>query len=187
MFLTGSKAMATTAVASTDSQSPGDVRPTGVDGQRVSASGDLGDLGDGRVLSLVSEGGLGDGRGDGGALLAGDDQQRSAVRVGDVDLGIGERVEVGQHVLEERGSGRGHVVGVVEGVGLGLGQVVGPAVAEPSKVSATARPRLAGLRRMGAPARSEDAATDRMPRNGAASIATVTVAAPVPASFRPDE
>ena len=42
---------------------PGDVRPTGVDGQRVSASGDLGDLGDARVLSLVSEGGLGDGRG----------------------------------------------------------------------------------------------------------------------------
>src|SRR4051812_20116343 len=71
----------------------GDVPPAAVDRQGVAAVRDLHDLGDPGVALLLFERGVHDRPGDGVVGLAGDQQQRSALRVLGVDLYLGPGVE----------------------------------------------------------------------------------------------
>src|SRR5271166_7137667 len=59
----------------------GDVAPAVVDGQGVSSAGYLGELGHAGVVLLTLVFGVADGAGNGVVVLAGNDQQRSPVRV----------------------------------------------------------------------------------------------------------
>jgi hypothetical protein len=72
----------------------GHLAPAGVDDQRVPAVGKLDDLGDARVALLLLIGSFSDRRRDRVVCGTLDDQQRSAVGVLGVDLGLGPGVEV---------------------------------------------------------------------------------------------
>ena len=76
--------------------------PTGVDGERMGATGRRDVRGRGRTAALALVAGLGDRWGDGVVAFAHDDQQRSSVGVLGVDFGLGPWVEVGEGGLEER-------------------------------------------------------------------------------------
>jgi len=73
--------------------SVGDLAPAAVDGEGVAAVGNLSDLGDALVARLLLVRGVRDRPRDGVVLLAGDDQERSAVGVLAVDLRLGPRVQ----------------------------------------------------------------------------------------------
>src|ERR1043166_3820128 len=86
----------------------GDFAPAVVDGQRMAAALDLDDLGLALVLPLLLVGGVGDRPRHGVVLLARDDEQRPALGILRVDLGLGPRIEVGERRLEEWFAGRGY-------------------------------------------------------------------------------
>src|ERR1700761_2778324 len=108
----------------------GDFLPAAVDRERVPAAGNLSDLGDALVALVPLEGGVGYRPGNRVILLAGDQQQRSAVRVLRVDLRLGPRVEVGRRGLEERQAGRGNGEFLVQLLRLLFADRVGEGVAE---------------------------------------------------------
>src|SRR6478672_4361464 len=68
--------------------------PAAVDRQRVPPVRDLLDFGHGRVLPLLLVGGVRNRPGDGVVVLAIDDQQRAAVGVLRIDLGLADWVHV---------------------------------------------------------------------------------------------
>lgn len=72
----------------------GDFAPAVVDGQGVTAAGDLDDLGDAGVALLALVGRVGDGPRDRVVLLAVGDQQRPAAGVLGVDSRLSPRVEL---------------------------------------------------------------------------------------------
>ena len=59
----------------------GDLAPAVIDGQRVAAAGDPGDLGDGGVVPLALERRVSEEPGHGVVVLAGQDEQRPALHV----------------------------------------------------------------------------------------------------------
>jgi hypothetical protein len=61
-------------------------------------------------------------------LAAGDEEQRSAVVVLEVDGDCGVRVDVGQRALEENAAGSWDGVAVVDRTGLGFAQGVGEGI-----------------------------------------------------------
>src|SRR5207244_1536499 len=78
----------------------GDLSPAAIDGKRVPAVGHLDDLGHALIVLLEMERRVRDSPRDRVVLLAGDDQQRPALRVLAVDLRFRPRVEVGGRSLE---------------------------------------------------------------------------------------
>ena len=144
-------------------------------------SGDLDDLGHARVALLLLVRGVGDRPRHGVVLLAGDDQQRPAIGILGVHLGLGPRIEVGRGRLEERRAGRRHRVRLVELLGLVLAHGVGEREAEllvgerdgAVAVGGVAEDRRADL--------SAEIGSGSTPRNGAGSIATDAAERPRPA------
>jgi hypothetical protein len=96
----------------------GDLLPAAIDRQAVTSALDLEDLRDAGVVALFPEGGVGDRPRHDVILLAGEDQQRSALRIVRVDLDLRQRVEVGHRRLEQRLARPGDRVGVVQIAGL---------------------------------------------------------------------
>jgi hypothetical protein len=108
----------------------GDLAPTVIDREGVSASLDLDDLGHSLVALLVFVRRVGDRPRDGVVLLPGDDQQRSAVGVLRIDLRFTPGVEVRRCRLEDRFASAGNRVGLVELLCLLLADRVREAVTE---------------------------------------------------------
>src|SRR6266566_2277611 len=88
------------------------------------------DLSHARVLLLLLVGGMGDRPRDGVVVLAGDDQQRSALGILRVDLGFRPRVDIGGGCLEDRHAGARYRVFLVQFVRLTLVYGVGEGVTE---------------------------------------------------------
>src|SRR3954447_24838315 len=80
----------------------GHFAPTAVDRERVPPVGHLGDLGEALVALLLLVGRVGQGPRHGVVLLAGDDEQRPALRILRVHLRLRPRIEVGAGRLEQR-------------------------------------------------------------------------------------
>src|SRR5882672_11387676 len=78
-----------------------DLAPAAVDRERVTAIGDLDDFGHAAIALLALERRVRDRPWDRVVLLAGDDQQRPALRVLGVDLRLGPWIEVGGRGLKE--------------------------------------------------------------------------------------
>ena len=108
----------------------GDVAPAVVDGQRVPAPLELLELGDRRGVPVLLEGRPGDHVGHGVVLRSGDEQQRPAVGVLGVDLGLGVHVEVRGGRLEQRPGRRRDRPPFVQRVGLLLAHRVAETEAE---------------------------------------------------------
>jgi hypothetical protein len=108
----------------------GDLAPTVIDREGVSASLDLDDLGHSLVAVLVFVRRVSDRPGDGVVLLPGDDQQRSAVGVLRIDPRFTPGVQVRCCGLEDRFAGAGDCVGLVEFLRLVLAYRVREAVPE---------------------------------------------------------
>src|SRR5947208_14054853 len=83
------------------------------------------DLGHAWILLLLLVGGMGNRPRHGVVVLAGDDQQRSTLGVLRVDPGFRPRVEIGAGCLEERHTGAGHRVRLVQLVSFALVYGVG--------------------------------------------------------------
>jgi hypothetical protein len=107
-----------------------DLLPPVVDGQRVTAARDLGELRNTGVLLLARIRGAGEGGRDRVVLLAGHDQHRSPVGIARVDLVLGTRVEVRRGSLPERGAGGRDGERLEQAPGLVLVDGVGERVAE---------------------------------------------------------
>ncbi len=103
---------------------------TGVDDQRVPAVGKLDDLGHARVALLLLIGSFSYRHGDCVVRSTLDNQQRSAVGVFRVDLGLGPGVEVLGRRLENGLPSPGYREGLVQLLGLVLADDVGEPVAE---------------------------------------------------------
>src|SRR6266699_3920254 len=84
------------------------------------AIGYFADLSDGWILLLLLVGGMGNRPRHGVVVLAGDDQQRSTLGILRVDPGFRPRVEIGAGCLEERHTGAGHRVRLVQLVSFAL-------------------------------------------------------------------
>src|SRR5260370_6461339 len=81
------------------------------------------------ILLLLRISGMGNRPRDGMVVLAGDDQQWSTLGILRVDLGFRPRVEIGGGCLEDRHTGAGHRVRLVEFKRFAL--VYGVGVCEP--------------------------------------------------------
>src|SRR5258705_11399181 len=92
----------------------GNLAPAVVDRKGVASPGNFHDLGDAPVLLLLLERRVGDGPWHGVIHFAGNDEQRSAVRIRRVDLRLRPRVEVRGCRLKERGARRRHSEVAVE-------------------------------------------------------------------------
>src|SRR5438105_15915983 len=86
----------------------GDFPPTAVDREGMAAVWNLDDLGHAFVALLALERGVGDRPRHRVVLLAVDDQQRPALGVLGVDLGLGPRIEVRARRLKQRLAGGRH-------------------------------------------------------------------------------
>src|SRR5713101_1780223 len=161
----------------------GHLTPPVVDDQGMPAVGHLADFRDGGIFLLLLVGGIGDRYRGGVVFLARDDQQWSTLGVLRIDLGFRPRVEVGGGCLEERHARSGHRKRLVQLVGfvfvhrvgegeteLLVGQWDGPIVVQ--RVASTGDADF-----------SAESGRGSTPRNGAASMATVTAATPASATI----
>ena len=108
----------------------GHLAPAAVDGERVTAVGDLFDLGDSGVVPLALERCVCDRPRHRVVFLSIEDQQRPAIRVLGVQLCLGPRVQIGVGHLHQRHAWRRHVVGLVQPLGLLVVEGIRPAVLE---------------------------------------------------------
>src|SRR5260370_968232 len=111
----------------------GHFTPSVVNGQGMPAAGYFTNLGHAGILLLLLIGGMGDRPRHGVVVLAGDDQQRPTLGVLRVDLGFRPRVEVGGGRLEERHTGAGHRVRLVQLASFAL--VYGGGGGEPERLA----------------------------------------------------
>ena len=158
--------------------------PAAVDDQRVATAGDLGDLGRARVLGLLLVRRVGDRPRHGVVLLAGDDQQRTAVGVRGVHARLGPRVEVGGGGLEQRRARpRARRRSRRARSDSASATALPNAKRNCFSLSITARRGCAGWRAPATAAFSAETGSGSTPRNGAGSMATDAAASPSPASF----
>src|SRR6266702_6957791 len=94
------------------------------------ATGYFTDLSHAGILLLLLVGGMSDRPRYGVVVLAGDDQQWSTLGILRVDLGFGPRVEIGGGRLEDRHTGAGHRIFLVQLVCFALVDGVGEGVPE---------------------------------------------------------
>ncbi len=127
----------------------GDLPPPAVDGEGVSATAHLAELGDPRVPALPPERGERHRPRHRVVLLARDDEQRPAIRVRRVDARRRPGVEVRGGGLEQRRARGGDRVGLVEGPRLLLGQRRSPT--RSGTAGRSARPRARSSRGSRAP------------------------------------
>src|SRR5947199_10448473 len=98
----------------------GHITPSMVNCQGVPAAGYFTDLSHAGILLLFLIGGMGDRPRHGVVVLAGDDQQWSTFGIFGVDLSFRPWVEIGGGCLEDRHTGAGHRVRLVQGVRFAL-------------------------------------------------------------------
>ena len=103
----------------------GHFTPSVVNRQGMPAVGYFADLGHAGILLLLLVGGMGNRPRHGVVVLAGDDQQRSTLGILRVDLGFRPRIEIGGGRLEDRHTGAGHRVRLVQLVRFALVYGVG--------------------------------------------------------------
>src|SRR5947199_2038095 len=103
----------------------GHFTPSVVNGQGMPAAGYFTNLSHAGILLLFLIGGMGDRPWDGVVVLAGDDQQWSTLGILRVDLGFRPRVEISGGRLENRHTGAGHRVHLVQLVSFALVYGVG--------------------------------------------------------------
>jgi hypothetical protein len=111
-------------------------------------------------------------------LLALDDQQRGTVWIPEIDLGLGEGVEVCVGHLHQSHPGASHVVGVVQVPRLLVVEGVGPSVLELIEREGDRAAPLSGFRSTGPADFNADTGRGRTPRNGPGSMATEAAESP---------
>ncbi len=92
----------------------GHFTPAMINGKRVAPIQNLLDLGYGGILLLLLERGIGNRPRYRVVFLAGNDEQRPTLRILNINLGFCPRVQIGRSRLEDRPTGAGYRVSLIQ-------------------------------------------------------------------------